>query len=75
MANTLESDASSSIDTAPVAASGWLKVGVIATASVLAGGLAAAWWYRNTLRRLQQADECPINPEYGIFEEDPVDPS
>lgn len=35
---------------------GWLKVSVIAAASALAGGLAAAWFYRKTLRDLQNAE-------------------
>jgi len=34
-----------------------LKVGLIATASALAGGLAVAWWYRETLKKLQN----PVN--------------
>ncbi len=36
--------------------SGWLHVGVLAAASALAGGLAAAWYYRKTLARLRQAE-------------------
>lgn len=39
--------------------SGWLRVGVIAAASALAGGLAAAWYYRKTLTRLQEASNAP----------------
>jgi hypothetical protein len=39
--------------------SGWLRVGVIAAASALAGGLAAAWFYRKTLTRLQEASHAP----------------
>lgn len=38
-----------------------LKVGLLAAASALAGGLAAAWYYRKTLARLRQADV--IEPE------------
>lgn len=34
----------------------WIKVGVFAAASALAGGLAAAWYYRKTLTRLQEAE-------------------
>jgi hypothetical protein len=33
-----------------------LKVGLLAAASALAGGLAAAWYYRKTLARLRQAE-------------------
>lgn len=36
---------------------GWFRVGVLAAASALAGGLAAAWYYRKTLTRLQLAGE------------------
>lgn len=39
--------------------SGWFRVGVIAAASALAGGLAAAWFYRKTLTRLQEASNAP----------------
>jgi hypothetical protein len=34
---------------------GWVKVGVIAAASAVLGGLAAAWFYRKTLSQLQEA--------------------
>jgi hypothetical protein len=30
-----------------------LKVGAVSVLSALAGGLAAAWFYRNTLKRMQ----------------------
>jgi len=49
---------------------GWLKLGVVAAASVLAGGLALTWWYRNTLTTLHQADENSINPNFGMPEDD-----
>lgn len=35
----------------------WFKVGVLATASALVGGLAVAWYYKNTLARLRQAED------------------
>jgi hypothetical protein len=35
------------------------KVGLIATASALAGGLAVAWWYRDTLKKLRN----PVHSE------------
>jgi hypothetical protein len=34
---------------------GWVKVGAIAAASAVLGGLAAAWFYRKTLSQLQEA--------------------
>ena len=39
--------------------------GVIAAASVLAGGLVATWWYRKTLRRLHETDTSQQNPDFG----------
>jgi hypothetical protein len=44
----------------------WVKVSILAAASALAGGLAAAWWYRKTLSRLQEAEEATDNPQIGI---------
>lgn len=42
----------------------WLKVGAVAAASALAGGIAAAWFYRKTLTRLRQ-EEGRL-PENGL---------
>jgi hypothetical protein len=47
----------------------WAKVGLVAVASALAGGLAAAWWYRKTLLSLQEADEGADNPHFRILDE------
>jgi hypothetical protein len=44
----------------------WMKVGAIAAASALAGGLAAAWFYRNTLNKLRQAESDPDNSDFWI---------
>ena len=49
-------------------APGWFRVGVLAAASALVGGLAVAWYYRKTLARLRQAEstapvESPTNDE------------
>jgi hypothetical protein len=52
---------------------GWFKVGAVAVASALAGGLLAAWWYRQTLHKLRQVDEDTQNPHFGISSEDPAD--
>lgn len=35
---------------------GWLKVGAVAAASAVAGGLAAVWYYRKTLAQLREAE-------------------
>ena len=34
----------------------WVKMGAIAAASAVVGGLAAAWFYRKTLSRLREAE-------------------
>jgi len=48
---------------------GWIKVSAIAAASALAGGLAAAWFYRQTLSRLRQADQNLYDSDFGIKKE------
>jgi hypothetical protein len=47
----------------------WIKLSAIAAASALAGGLAAAWYYRKTLEDLRQAEELAPAPDFGILEE------
>lgn len=71
MSILLESDTSSSREPKIPNRSGWVKVGVIAAASALAGGLAAAWWYRKTLKTLRQTEETDPNPQFGIPPDDP----
>jgi hypothetical protein len=44
----------------------WMKVGAVAAASALAGGLAAAWFYRKTLIRLRNAELEPDNSNFRI---------
>jgi hypothetical protein len=58
-----EVSASTPEDTAPGRTTNWFKVGAVAAASAVAGGLAAAWFYRKTLTRLQQAAEDGHSPE------------
>jgi hypothetical protein len=54
---------------------GWLRVAAIAAASALAGGLAAAWWHRNTLAKLRHNQETPPNPDFGMSDsESPEEP-
>jgi hypothetical protein len=73
MTSSLESENPPTSNTAEPASAGWVKLGVVAAASVLAGGLAAAWWYRKTLTRLRQAEEKPSNPHFGMSEDDTTD--
>ena len=49
---------------------GWLKVGAIAAASALAGGLAAAWFYRKTLTKLQDGENGVRNGQVRTSEAD-----
>ena len=66
MANDLESDSFRNNEAPEAESSRWLKVGSVAAASALAGGVAAAWWYRKTLTKLRQADENLPNPDFRI---------
>jgi hypothetical protein len=38
----------------------------VAAASALAGGLAAAWWYRKTLAKLRESGDYAENPNFRI---------
>jgi hypothetical protein len=71
----LESSTSTTSQAADTRTSGWLKLGLIAAASALAGGLAAAWWYRNTLSKLNQAETSVSDPDCGTPGYDPSDES
>ena len=52
----------------PVLERGWLRIGAVAAASALAGGLAAAWFYRKTLARLRQAEASGHRTEISSSE-------
>ena len=77
MANNLESGGSQTAPDAVEQRTGWLRIGLIAAASALAGGVAAAWWYRKTLNKLHESGENGENPQFGISAEssaeDPFD--
>jgi hypothetical protein len=66
MTNSLESSTSSNSDRSASRRSSWFRLGAIAAASALAGGLAAVWWYRKTVTKLSQADQTALNPDFGI---------
>lgn len=53
--------------------SGWLNVGAIAAVSALSAGLAVAWWYRKSVKKLRAAEELGENTEFGIPEEEPAE--
>ena len=61
---------SATYDQTNTKAPGWLKVGALAAASALAGGLAAAWFYRKTLARLRQAEAEQATAEPFINRDD-----
>ena len=69
MTTDFNSDNSKNLETAEPTAPRWLKLGAVAAASGILGGLAAAWYYRKTLAQLredgQQGGENPDsdNPE------------
>jgi hypothetical protein len=43
--------------------SNWLRIAFFTAGSALAGGLAAAWWYRKTLTKLRETGEMSQNPQ------------
>jgi hypothetical protein len=65
------SPASSDSDGVVAVPKSWLKVGAIAAASAVVGGLAAAWFYRKTLSQLREAEERIPDSEYIATEDDP----
>ncbi|HUX44691.1 MAG TPA: hypothetical protein VMV57_08085 [Terracidiphilus sp.] len=70
MANDLESAPSATEPVQETDASNWLKVGALAVASALAGGLAVMWFYRNTLAHLRQAEDQAENSDFQMPETD-----
>jgi len=73
MTSDSESNASDK-DPQPVESrGGLLKLGAVAVASALLGGIAAAWWYRKTIQKLHETGECTNNPHFGIDSDHAVD--
>ena len=70
-ANQEESEFSMSNEPVGPTPSNWVRVGIVAAASALAGGLAAAWWYRKTIQTLRQNGEIDSNPNFGISSDEP----
>jgi hypothetical protein len=75
MTNALESASSESLQKETAGPSNWLRLGLVAAATALAGGLAAAWWYRSTLTKLREAEKDAVNPHFGIPEDNQEDES
>jgi hypothetical protein len=69
MASDSESKASPRQASQDESRGGMLKLGVVAVASALLGGVAAAWWYRKTLHKLHESGESSNNPHFGIDDE------
>jgi hypothetical protein len=64
--NSSESDVSSKSSHSGETRGGLLKLGAVAVASALLGGIAAAWWYRKTVQKLHETGENSNNPHFGI---------
>ncbi len=73
MATDFKSDVYSDTQAEPVRESSWVKIGLVAVASAVLGGMGAAWWYRKTLIRMRQAEETGANPQFGMTDEPPSD--
>ncbi|MGA8086317.1 MAG: hypothetical protein WCA10_03370 [Terracidiphilus sp.] len=79
MTSSLKSSVSTDVSPEPqadrraAAPPGWLKVGAVAAASAVLGGLAAAWFYRKTLSQLREAGDKIPSPESGITEDEAED--
>jgi hypothetical protein len=75
----ITSDSESNISEKPTAAGdsrgGLLKLGAVAIASALLGGIAAAWWYRKTVQRLHETGENSNNPHFGMKSDHPPEES
>jgi hypothetical protein len=66
MTSPTESEALAPTEVTNATSQSWAKVGIAAAASALIGGLAAAWWYRKTLKTLRQTEEIDPNSKFGI---------
>ena len=62
-------EVASPVEPSDAASHDWLKVGTIAAASALVGGLAAAWFYRRTLSRLREAENEIPDAKTGTTED------
>jgi hypothetical protein len=56
MPNHVDSETSPNDRRRQIQFSGWVRLAIVAGASLFAGGIATALWYRRTLEKLHQAD-------------------
>jgi hypothetical protein len=76
MTSTLKSSVSAAVSPEPrgnrrgTAPPGWLKVGAVAAASAVLGGLAAAWFYRKALSQLRDAENEIPSSDSGATEDE-----
>jgi hypothetical protein len=73
IASDSESDVSNNPTPTGEPRAGLLKLGAVAIASALLGGIAAAWWYRKTVRKLHETGENANNPHFGIASDGSAD--
>jgi hypothetical protein len=65
-----DSDATMDVPAQGGSGSGWVRVGAIAAASAVLGGLAAAWFYRKTLSQLREAENEIPDSDSEITEDE-----
>ena len=65
-ATHLVSEISENSDNTTAKLPAWMKVGAVAAASALAGGLAVVWFYRKTLTLPQNANSAPEDSNFRI---------
>jgi hypothetical protein len=65
-----DSDATMDVHSQRGSGSGWVRVGAIAAASAVLGGLAAAWFYRKTLSQLREAENEIPDSDSEITEDE-----
>lgn len=72
MTNDLQSESCEQVTPHKATTPGWVKMSVVAAASGILGGLAAAWYYRKTLAQLRgaEADETAQTGSAPVDERD-----
>ena len=74
MTTDFNSDGSRNTEGSEAVAPRWLKLGAVAAASGILGGLAAAWYFRKTLAQLrEEGSQDGGNPVSGNTEDQDYD--